>query len=424
LGKTFAEKVLAKKAGRDVKAGDVVVVRPDFCLSHENTSAILRTFQGIGLKNVRDKERVVVVFDHTVPASTAAYADAQASVRRFVREQDIPHFYDLCSNGGVCHQMMCQEAFAAPGLLILGSDSHTCTSGAMGAFATGIGRSEMAAVWATGEIWLRVPQTLKIEVTGHFRPGVGAKDLILRIIGDIGADGADYLSVEFHGDAVDRMTLAQRMTLCNMGIEMGAKNAVCKPNKEVLALAREKAKNPEWGEVWADGDAVNLRELSYHLGELPAGVAAPHTVDNYRTVEEVAGTRLDQVFIGTCTNGRLEDLRTAAAVLRGRRVAVRTIVAPASVAIYEQAIAEGILAELVRAGCTVYPPGCGPCVGVAGGILGDGETCLSTANRNFRGRMGSRSAEIYLASPATAAASALIGRIAAPETIDTDGEAI
>ncbi len=414
MGKTFAEKALGRKAGKDVNAGEVVVVEPDFCLSHENASGILTTFRKMDVGSVWNKDRVVIVFDHTVPASTAAYADAQAVVRGFAAGQGIRHFYDLHRFGGICHQIMCQEGYALPGTLILGSDSHTCTSGAMGAMAVGIGRSEMAAIWATGEIWLRVPESVKITVTGDFRPGVSPKDLILKIIGDMGADGADYLSVEFHGEAIDNMSLSGRMTLCNMGIEMGAKNAVCRPNAEILARAREKAKTADWEALWADEDAMYAKELSYDLAALPAAVAKPHRVDSYAEVQEAEGIKLDQVFIGACTNGRLEDLRAAEKILRGKSVAVRTIVTPASCEIYAQAAEEGLISSLLRAGCTVCHPGCGPCVGVAGGILGENEVCLSTANRNFKGRMGGKTSLIYLGSPMTAAVSALNGAISDP----------
>lgn len=414
MKKTFAEKILSRAAGQDVKAGDIVVVSPDFCMSHENASSVSKTFESIGVERVWDAEKIVVIFDHTVPPSTEAYALSQKVTREFVQRQGIRNFYDLNCCGGICHQIMCQEGYAVPGAVIVGTDSHTCTEGALGAFSTGIGRSEMAAVWATGEIWLSVPESIKIYVDGQFPSGVYAKDLILRIIGDIGADGANYKSVEFHGPAIHRMSIAERMTLCNMGIEMGAKNAACPPDEKVFAHVAGKAKLTGREPVWADEGAVYCRTLHYHLDDLVPCVAKPHTVDNYAPVTQVAGQKIDQAFLGTCTNARIEDLRVAAAILNGHHVAVRTIVIPASVAVYRQAVAEGLIDIFLAAGCTLGHPGCGPCIGVAGGVLAENETVISTANRNFKGRNGARSSHIYLASPATVAYSALHGAISDP----------
>ena len=417
MGKTFAEKILGRAAGREVSAGEIVTVYPDFCLSHENGAFVRRTFEAIGVDRVYDPDRIVLIFDHMVPASTAAYADTQKAVREFAAAQGIRHFYDMNSLGGVCHQIMCQEGFALPGTVILGTDSHTCTEGALGAFGTGIGRPEMAALWATGKIWLRVPKSIRIEVEGEFPAGVFAKDLILTIIGDIGADGANYQSVEFDGQAIRDMSIAERMTLCNMGIEMGAKTAACPPDQKALDFVRDRARKADYEPVWADEDAQYERVLRYDLSKLVPVVAKPHQVDNRASVEEVAGTPIDQAFIGTCTNGRLEDLRAAASVLRGRRVSVRTMVIPASVEVYRKAIAEGIIDTFLAAGCVVEHPGCGPCIGVQGGVLGEGETVISTANRNFYGRNGAKTSLIYLASPMTVACSAVTGRITDPRTM-------
>ncbi len=413
MGKTFAEKALSRAAGYDVSSGDIVTVYPDFCLSHENSSSICSTFRTIGVDRVYDPDRIVIVFDHTVPPPAGSYADSQKVTREFVAEQGIKNFYDMNSLGGVCHQILCQEGYAAPGLLIVGSDSHTCTHGAMGAFATGIGRTEMATVWATGKLWLRVPESMKITVEGEFNPGVSAKDLILKIIGDVGGAGADYLSVEYHGSAIERMSIGERMTLCNMGVEMGSKNSVCKPDQKVFDHLKGRAKK-EWEVVWADDDAEYVRELTYDLSELEPAVALPGRVDNWAPVTEIEGKSIDQAFIGSCTNGRIQDLREAASIIRGNRVAVRTIIQPASVEIYREAIKEGLIEDFLAAGCVVNHPGCGPCVGVCGGILADNEVCVSTANRNFTGRMGSRTSELILASPMTAAASAVAGCISDP----------
>lgn len=411
MGRTFAEKVLGRAVGREVTAGEIVVVEPDFCLSHENGAFVRRTFETIGLDRVYDPERIVIVLDHMVPASTPDYANTQKSIREFAHQQGIRHFYDMNCRGGICHQIMCQEGFALPGTIIVGTDSHTCTAGAMGAFATGIGRPEMAAVWATGQIWLRVPQSIKIVVEGEFPRGVSAKDLILKIIGDIRADGADYQSVEFHGPAIERMSIAERMTLCNMGIEMGAKNAVCPPDEKVLAHAKARAKKADYEPVWADEDAQYARVLHYRLDDLVPCVAKPHKVDNYAPVTEVVGTKIHQAFLGTCTNARLEDLRQAAAVLRGHQVKVRMLVIPASVEVYRKAMAEGLIDVFLEAGCVVQHASCGPCIGVSGGVLADDEVVISSANRNFYGRNGSRSSKIYLGSPMTVAYSAVQGEI-------------
>ena len=414
MGKTFAEKVLGKATGHSVTAGEIVIVQPDFCLSHENAAFVKRSFDKLGIKKVFDPDRIVIVLDHMVPASTIDYANTQKVTREFALQQGIRHFYDMNSTGGICHQIMCQEGYALPGTIIVGTDSHTCTEGAFGAFATGIGRPEMAAVWATGQIWLRVPQSIKIHVDGEFPRGVCAKDLILTIIGDIKSDGADYMSVEFHGPGIDSLSIAERMTLCNMGIEMGAKNAVCCPNEEVIDYASKRGKLENWSPVWADEDAQYARTLHYHLDDLVPAVAKPHQVDNYAKVSEVVGTRIDQAFIGTCTNARLDDLRAAASIMHAQHVKIRTIVIPASVEVYRNAMAEGLIDCFLEAGCVIGHPGCGPCIGVSGGVMADNEVTISTANRNFRGRNGSNSSKIYLASPMTVAYSAICGEIRDP----------
>jgi len=417
MGKTFAEKVLGKAAGMEVSAGQIVTVEPHFCMSHDNAAPISKIFGEIGVKKVWDKTRLVFILDHAIPAPTDKHAQNHKVIREFVAEQGISNFYDVTSEGGVCHQVMCEKGFALPGLVMVGSDSHTCTYGAFGAFSTGIGRTEMAATWATGQIWFKVPDSMKIIVKGEFRDGVSAKDLILRIMGDIKSDGADYMSVEFHGPAIENMSLASRMTLCNLGIEMGAKNAVCPPDKKVLEFIGDKARSSQWEAIWADDDAYYEKVLEYDLSDIEPGVAKPHTVDNYAIVAEVKGTRIDQAFIGTCTNGRIEDLEEAAAILKGKKVAVRTIVIPASWEVYREAMKLGVMNILLDAGCVMGNPGCGPCMGNHEGILAPGETCISTANRNFKGRMGNKESFIYLASPATVAASALKGEISDPREV-------
>ncbi len=419
MGMTFAEKILAKKSGlSQVKPGDVVTVEPDRVMSHDNAASIIKLFKSIGVERVWNADKIVIILDHAVPAPTDKHALNHKEIREFVKEQGIKNFYDTDSDGGVCHQVFCEEGFALPGHLILGSDSHTCTYGAFGAFSTGIGRSEMAAIWAVGRIWLRVPESIRIELEGEFPQGVYAKDLILRIIGDLGADGADYRSVEFSGSAVKDMSISDRMTLCNMVIEMGAKNGVIEPDDKILSYLDGIAKS-EFEIVKADPDAFYERVLRYDLSKIEPLVAKPHGVDNVLPVREVRGVRINQAFIGTCTNGRIEDLRIAARLLKGRRIAkgVRLIVIPASWRVYKQALREGVLEILIDSGAIIAPPGCGPCMGNHLGILAPGEVCISTANRNFKGRMGNPESEIYLASPATVAVSALMGFIADPREV-------
>ncbi len=414
MGKTFAEKILALKAGLEATVpGQIVTVRPDKLLTHDNTSAIAKTFRKIGVDRVADPDMNVVILDHVVPAANDTYAQSHKETREFIREQGIAAFYDI--GEGICHQVLPEHGHALPGLLIVGSDSHTPSHGALGAFAAGIGRTEAAAVMATGEIWLRVPESMRILVEGTFPAQVSAKDLVLRIIGDIGADGADYKSVEFAGPAIEAMSVGSRQVLCNMAAEMGAKNAYVAPDNTTRAWLAGRTDKP-YHEIHPDPDAVYAQVLHYNVGNLAPQVAKPHRVDNVVPVTEVAGLQIDQALIGTCTNGRLEDLQAAADILRGKRIApwVRLLVLPASREILLQAIEVGLITDLVAAGATLLNPGCGPCLGAHEGCMAPGERTISTANRNFKGRMGSRDAEIYLASPSTVAASALSGAITDP----------
>jgi 3-isopropylmalate/(R)-2-methylmalate dehydratase large subunit len=414
MGQTFAEKILAQKAGlKQVEPGQILTVQPDKLLTHDNTAAIAKIFHEIGVERVARPEISVIVLDHVVPAATEAHAKNHQQIRRFVAEQGIESFYDV--GEGICHQVLPEKGHALPGYLIVGSDSHTPTHGAFGAFAAGIGRTEAAAVMATGEIWLMVPHSFRIVVTGRMPKGVYAKDLILYIIGDLGADGADYRSVEFAGPAIERMSVASRMVLCNMVAEMGAKAGSVEPDEKTLAWLSGRAK-ATFSPVSADPDAVYERVLEYDVDDLSPQVARPHTVDNVVPVEDVAGTRIDQAFIGTCTNGRLQDFREAARILRGRQVApnTRLLILPASREVLLAAVAEGLVTDLVSAGALILNTGCGPCLGAHEGVMAPGEVTISTANRNFKGRMGCKDAEIYLASPATVAASALTGEITDP----------
>jgi homoaconitate hydratase family protein len=413
LGRTFSEKVLGLKAGAEVRAGEVVTVSPDYILSHDNSAAIIQEFNKLGIGSVRCPKKLVIILDHVVPASSEKYAANHKAIREFVSQQKIPNFFDV--NQGICHQVFSENGFALPGKLILGADSHTTSYGAFGAFSAGIGRSEAASLWATDEIWLRVPETIKIEIKGRLPSGVYAKDIILKIIGDEGADRANYKAVEFNGEAVKRLSVASRLVLANMAAEIGAKNGYIVPDESIIPWIKERARD-EFEVIASDPDAQYEAVLDYDVSSLQPQVACPHTVDHVRPVSEMEGVRFHQAVIGTCTNGRLEDLEAAAAVLRGKKVhsQVRVLIIPASRQVYLEALNKGLMNIFVEAGCLILNPGCGPCLGAHQGILAPGEVALSTANRNFRGRMGSRDAEIYLASPATVAASSLEGKIADP----------
>ncbi len=410
MGLTFSEKILGAEAGK------VVTVSPDFVLSHDNSAAIIQEFKKFGLNRVRRPDKIVIVLDHIVPASEEKYAQNHKSVREFVAEQGITRFFDV--HRGVCHQVFIEEGFALPGRLVLGSDSHTTSYGALGAFAAGIGRTEAAALWATDEIWLRVPDTIKVDFQGKFPAGVYAKDAALKMIGDGGADMADYRAVEFGGPAAGEFSVASRFVLCNMAAEMGAKNGYFPPDGVTRLWLGGRAKEAFLAVV-SDPDARYEKTLTYDLSLLAPQVACPHAVDNVKPVNEVEGTKIHQALIGTCTNGRLEDLEAAAGILEGRKIhkEVRCLVLPASQEVYLEASKLGLLTTFSEAGCLILNPGCGPCLGAHQGLMAAGETTISTANRNFKGRMGSREAEIYLASPATAAASAVAGVIADPRKV-------
>jgi 3-isopropylmalate/(R)-2-methylmalate dehydratase large subunit len=414
MGQTFAEKVLTKKAGRErASPGEIVEVSPDVALSHDNTAPIRAIFEKMGGTTVHDPERHAIVLDHAAPAPTTKHAENHRLIREFVREQQIPHFYDV--GRGICHQVLVEEGLALPGEIVLGADSHTPHAGVMGAFGAGIGRSEMASVWALGSLWLRVPDSLKIEVEGVLPHGVTAKDLALRVVGDLGADGALYQSVEWHGDAIERLSLSERAVLPNLSAEMGAKTSYIAPDALVFSYLENRAQR-SFEAVFPDPDAHYAHSVHYEAESLEPMVACPHTVDHVMPLSEVEGTRLDQAFIGTCTNGRLEDLAAAAEVLSGNKIAsgTRLIVIPASSRVFEQALQAGYIEEFLQAGAMIESPGCGPCMGNHLGVPAVGEVTISTANRNFRGRMGTKESEIYLANPAVVAASAVAGEIRGP----------
>ncbi len=413
MGKTLSEKILGRKAGRPVRAGEVVTVSPDYVLSHDNSAAIIKEFRKLGVSRVADPGKIIIILDHVVPAASEEHARNHKAIREFVAEQGIPSFFDI--GCGICHQVLPEKGFALPGKLIVGSDSHTTTYGAFGAFSAGIGRTETASIWGTDEIWLRVPRTMRIEMAGSLPAGVFAKDVILAIIGGGGADMADYKAVEFAGPAAAGFSIDSRMVFCNMAAEMGAKNGYFAPDK--ITLEWLKTRTREALEiVESDPDAEYESVVERGLTSLEPQVACPHAVDNVKPVREVEGTAFQQGLIGTCTNGRVEDLEAAAGILRGRKVhaSVRALVLPASREVYSSALCSGLLADLYESGCIILNPGCGPCLGAHQGILAAGETVLSTSNRNFKGRMGSRDSGIYLASPATVAASCLEGKITDP----------
>ncbi|PIE02474.1 MAG: 3-isopropylmalate dehydratase large subunit [Acidobacteria bacterium] len=412
-GRTFSEKILSWKSGKDVRAGDLVTVEPDIVLSHDNSAAIADTFDRLQAKAVKYPERLAIILDHCVPAASEKHAANHKRIREFARKQKIEHFYDIQT--GICHQVLLEKALVTPGSVVLGSDSHTTTHGCLGAFAAGIGRTETAALWATGDLWLRVPQTIRIHLDGCFTPFASAKDTALRIIGDIGSDGARYGAVEFSGPAIAKACMADRMTLCNMMAEAGAKNAYVELDE--VSLNWLKKRTDRMGKaIFSDKNADYSISLEYDLKELEPVVACPHSVDHVKTISELGTVRVDQFMLGTCTNGRLEDIALAASILKGKRIApgTRFLVFPASHEIYRQAMLNGDLLALSEAGAVIMNPGCGPCLGAHQGCLAPGEVCLSTSNRNFKGRMGCRDAEIYLGSPATIAVSALSGIITDP----------
>ncbi|MCD4732633.1 3-isopropylmalate dehydratase large subunit [bacterium] len=420
-GLTFAEKFFSKRTGREVRAGEIITAAPDIVLSHDNTAAIIGNFKKIAGEEgkVNRPERILVILDHTVPAPGQKEASNHVKIREFVAAQGIKNFHDV-GRGGICHQVLPEKGYAAPGKLIVGSDSHTPTHGALGAFACGVDRTETAGLWIQDETWFKVPTTIRFDLTGKLPAGVYAKDTILTLIGKIGAAGANYRSVEFAGAGLASLTMDDRLTITNLAAEMGAKNAVM----PIDDLARNwmKSNGIEWNEadiIEADDDAEYEARHAIDLSTMVPVIAWPHQVDNIKPVSELVGKPFQQGLIGTCTNGRLSDLREAAAVLKGKQIApsVRLLVLPASEAVYDAALTDGTIAALHSAGAVILNPGCGPCLGAHEGALAPDELCLSTANRNFKGRMGCKESFIALASPATVAASALTGVITDPREV-------
>lgn len=416
VGKTIAEKILSKHSGKDARAGQIVIADVDYVMVNDVTGPIaFRQYDSLGTDKMY-KDRMVLIPDHYVPAKDVVSAEQAKEMREFAHKHDLPHYYEI-GRSGVCHQLMVEEGFAAPGRLIVGADSHTCTYGALNALSTGIGSTEAAAVFATGKLWFKVPETIRVNVHGKFRPYVGGKDLILRIITDIGVDGANYKAFEFHGD-ISSISVPDRLAISNMAIEAGGKAGIFPCDD----LTREYIKDTVRGEyeaVDADDDAVYCRTLEYDLSELEPFVSYPHLPSNGRPVRE-ADVRIDQAYLGSCTNGRIEDMRIGAEIVKGRHVApgVRMIVVPASQRVLKQMADEGLIDIFLDAGAFVSGPTCGACLGGYMGILAPGEVAVSSTNRNFIGRMGAKDSYVYLAGPAVVAASAIAGRIVTPDDLE------
>ena len=419
MGMTMTQKILARAAGLpQVEAGQLIEGRLDLVLGNDITTPVAITeFKKAGLSAVFDKGKIAIVLDHSTPCKDIKSAQLCAACREFAKEHQIAHFYDV-GRMGIEHALLPEQGLTAPGEVIVGADSHTCTYGALGAFSTGVGSTDMAAGMATGLAWFKVPSAIKVELTGKLGPYVSGKDVILHLIGMIGVDGALYQSLEFVGEGVASLEMDDRFTICNMAIEAGAKNGIFPVDEKTLDYLKGRV-DREFTAFEADPDAAYAREISIDLSALRPTVAFPHLPSNTKTVDEAAGRPIQQVVIGSCTNGRLKDLREAAAILKGRKVAdgVRCIVIPATQQIYLDAMAEGLVADFIQAGAVVSTPTCGPCLGGHMGVLADGEWAVSTTNRNFVGRMGPTSSMIVLASPAVAAASAVAGAIADPAAL-------
>ena len=425
MAQTMVQKILARATGRDsVAVGEVLEPAVDTAMSHENAALVMNQFheiyQGLELPaKVWNPNKIAIIFDHRVPAESKKTATNQKKIRLFVAEQGITKFHDVRGDeGGICHQILPESGYVLPGYVVVGTDSHTTTHGALGAFSFGIGATEMASVWALGKILnVEVPATIKVVVEGELPKNVLPKDIILYLIGKISAEGANFKVIEFHGSTIKNMTTSGRLTLCNMAVEAGSTSGIVPPDEETVRFLKEEANyRGEINLTQPDPDAEYIQTVHIDVTQLEPQIACPHTVDNVKPISEVEGTKIDQIVIGSCTNGRLDDMEIAADILRGKKVAkgTRMLVFPASSRIYQQALEKGFINDLVKSGAVVMNPGCGPCLGVHQGALGDGEVALATTNRNFKGRMGNPISEVYLASPAVAAASALTGVITHP----------
>ena len=412
MGQTLAEKIISKHAGHEVKAGELVIADVDVTAVQDGTGPLtVQEFKKLGIPKLKNPERSILFIDHASPSPRKELSNTHTVLREFSKEYGAV-LSDV--GAGVCHQRLI-ETFVNPGEILVGADSHTCTSGALGAFATGMGSTDIAVAMALGKTWLKVPATFKIEVTGKFKKGICSKDLMLYLIGMIGADGATYKSLEFCGDTIENMTMSERFTLANMAVEAGAKCGLFVADEKTKEFLKSRGREDKFVSIKPDSDAVYERIIKINAEDVPHTVSCPHTVDNTKPVEELKDVKVEQVVVGTCTNGRIEDLRVVADILRGKKVNqdVRMLICPASKDIYLQALEEGLITTFVEANAAILPPGCGPCVGVHAGTLADGEVCLATQNRNFQGRMGNTKGFIYLASPYVAAYTALRGYICA-----------
>ena len=415
MSMTMSEKILAKASNKSLsEAGEIVMANINVAMTHDLTGPLsVESFRKIGTEKVWDPSKIVIPFDHQVPADSLDAANNHIIMREFVKEQGIENFYDV--NEGVCHQILPELGHVVPGEVIVGTDSHTCTHGALGAFATGIGSTDMAMVFSTGQLWFKVPETIRFNIEGTLNENVYAKDVVLNIIGKVGADGATYKACEFAGEAVSNMSVSDRMVLCNMAIEMGGKTGLVEPDDKTLNYVKTRSNKPF--EVFkTDLDASSLEIIDIDVNNLEPQIACPHNVDNVKPVSEL-DKEIDQVFLGSCTNGRISDLRQAAKILKGNKIAngVRMLVIPASKEVYTKALNEGLINIFVDSGALVCNPCCGPCLGGHVGLIGPGEVSLSTSNRNFKGRQGSPEGEVYLSSAAVAASSAIEGKIVAPK---------
>ena len=412
MGLTLAEKIISNHADKEVHAGELVIANVDVCAVQDGTGPLtVQEFKKLGKNKLKNPERTILFIDHASPSPRKELSNAHSVLREFSKEYGAV----LSDVGmGVCHQRLV-ESFVNPGEILVGADSHTCTSGALGAFATGMGSTDIAVAMAIGQTWLKVPETFKIEVNGKFKRGICSKDFMLYLIGMIGADGATYKALEFCGETIDNMEMSERFTLANMAVEAGAKAGLFVADEKTKAFLKSRGREEKFSSIKPDKDAFYERVIKINAQDIPHTVSCPHTVDNTKNAEELYDIKVDQVFIGTCTNGRIEDLRIAAEILKGKKVNsdTRLLICPASKDIYIQAIEEGLIKIFAAANAVILPPGCGPCVGVHAGTLADGEVCLATQNRNFQGRMGNTAGSIYLASPYVAAHTALRGFISA-----------
>ncbi|MFN7986044.1 MAG: 3-isopropylmalate dehydratase large subunit [Thermoanaerobaculia bacterium] len=425
MGKTVVEKILARAAGLpEVSAGDVVEPRVDVAMSHENAALVINQFleiyEGTGVPaRPWDVSKIAIIFDHRVPAESPKTASNQKKIREFVDKHQISRFHDVRGDvGGICHQILPEYGYVRPGQVVVGTDSHTTSHGALGAFSFGIGATEMASVWTLGvALNVEVPPTIKVEVSGEFPPHVGPKDLILHLVGKLTAQGANFRVLEFHGETIRKMSTSGRLAVCNMSVEAGATSGIVPADAETIRYLREEAGVTDPIEpVVPDADAVYERVVTVDVSKMEPQIACPHTVDNVKPISEVAGVKVHQVVVGSCTNGRIDDLEAAAEIIRGKKVApwTRMLVFPASGRVFQEALDRGYVSDFMKAGAVVMNAGCGPCLGVHEGALGDNEVAVSTTNRNFKGRMGNPKSEVYLCSPAVAAASAVAGVLADP----------